>query len=57
LGVIAFFDASALIYFVEGSEPFASRARKALARLLKQFPNNVQVLRLRPHPRRIPIPA
>jgi predicted nucleic acid-binding protein len=38
LGVIAFFDASALIYFVEGSEPFASRARKGLSRLLKQFP-------------------
>lgn len=37
--MIAFFDASALIYFVEGSEPFASRARKALARLLKQFPH------------------
>ena len=36
--MIAFFDASALIYFVEGSEPFASRPRKALARLLKQFP-------------------
>jgi len=36
--VIAFFDASALIYFVEGSEPFASRVRRELARLLKQFP-------------------
>ena len=31
--VIAFFDANALIYLVEGAEPFAGRVRSALARL------------------------
>jgi len=31
--VIAFLDASALIYLIEGTEPFASRMRRALARL------------------------
>lgn len=34
--MIAFFDASALIYFVEGAEPFASYVRSELARLSKQ---------------------
>jgi predicted nucleic acid-binding protein len=29
--VIAFFDASALIYLIEGKEPFGSRVRKELA--------------------------
>jgi predicted nucleic acid-binding protein len=39
LDVIAFFDASAVIYFVEGAEPFASRVRVELARLAKRYPN------------------
>ena len=34
--MIAYLDASALIYFIEGAEPFASRARGELARLSKQ---------------------
>jgi len=34
--VIAFLDASALIYLVEGAEPFASRTRVELARLAKR---------------------
>lgn len=34
--MIAFFDASALIYLIEGAEPFASRARGELARLAKR---------------------
>jgi predicted nucleic acid-binding protein len=38
--VIAFFDASALIYLVEGAEPFASQVRGALAHLHQQ---NAQV--------------
>ncbi len=37
--MIAFFDASAVIYFVEGAEPFASRVRTELARLAKDHPN------------------
>ena len=37
--MIAFFDASAIIYFVEGAEPFAGRTRAALARLVKKHPN------------------
>jgi predicted nucleic acid-binding protein len=36
LGVIVFFDASAIIYLVEGAEPFAGRARMELARLAKK---------------------
>jgi predicted nucleic acid-binding protein len=39
LGVIAFFDASAVIYFVEGAEPFASRVRAELVRLMTRYPN------------------
>ena len=31
--MIAFFDASALIYLIEGAEPFASRVRSALVQL------------------------
>ena len=31
--VIAFFDARALIYLIEGAEPFASRVRSALVQL------------------------
>ena len=29
--MIAFFDASALIYLIEGAEPFAAKVRKELA--------------------------
>jgi len=38
LEVIAFFDASALIYLVEGAEPFASRVRFALAQMTTKHP-------------------
>jgi len=38
LEVIAFFDASALIYLVEGAEPFASRVRSALAQMVTKHP-------------------
>ncbi len=37
--MIAFFDASALIYLVEGSEPFASRVRSELAHALTRYPD------------------
>lgn len=37
--MIAFFDASALIYLVEGREPFAARARKALAAAARSAPD------------------
>ena len=36
--MIVFFDASALIYLVEGAEPFASRVRSALITLTKKHP-------------------
>ena len=36
--MIAFFDASALIYLIEGREPFASNVRKKLAAAVKQHP-------------------
>jgi predicted nucleic acid-binding protein len=36
--VIVFFDASALIYLIEGREPFGSRVRAALAALLQMHP-------------------
>jgi predicted nucleic acid-binding protein len=36
--VIAFFDASALIYIIEGAEPFATRIRKELAAAAKRYP-------------------
>jgi len=36
--VIAFFDASALIYLIEGREPFAGRVRKVLGTFLKKYP-------------------
>jgi predicted nucleic acid-binding protein len=39
--VIAFFDASALIYLIEGKEPFASRVRTELAAAAKEFPDLV----------------
>jgi len=34
--VIAFFDASALIYLIEGAEPFAQRTRAQIARLTRR---------------------
>jgi len=37
--VIAFFDASALIYLVEGKPPFGQRVRQELARLSEAHPN------------------
>jgi len=36
LEVIAFFDASALIYLLEGIEPFAGRVRSELSRIAKR---------------------
>lgn len=36
--MIVFFDASALIYLVEGAEPFASRVRAQLARATRKYP-------------------
>jgi predicted nucleic acid-binding protein len=36
--VIAFFDASALIYLIEGREPFAGKVRKELSALAKRHP-------------------
>jgi predicted nucleic acid-binding protein len=39
LEVIAFFDASALIYLVEGTEPFASGVRSTLAQMAMKHPN------------------
>jgi len=36
--VIAFFDSSALIYLIEGKEPFASKVRTELAALVKKHP-------------------
>jgi predicted nucleic acid-binding protein len=37
--VIAFFDASALIYLIEGAEPFAGRVRKELAAAARRHPD------------------
>jgi predicted nucleic acid-binding protein len=37
--VIAFFDASALIYLIEAKEPFASRVRKELTAVAKKHPS------------------
>lgn len=37
--MIAFFDTSALIYLVEGAEPFAAEVRRGLADLVGQHPN------------------
>ncbi|MDP2822838.1 MAG: type II toxin-antitoxin system VapC family toxin [Sulfuritalea sp.] len=37
--MIAFFDASALIYLIEGAEPFAAKARKELAVAAKTHPD------------------
>ena len=35
--MIVFFDASALIYLIEGAEPFASRARAQLAQAARKY--------------------
>ena len=35
--MIAFFDASALIYLIEGKEPFASKVRKELAATARKY--------------------
>lgn len=37
--MIAFFDASALIYLIEGAEPFGTSVRAALAQTAAQHPN------------------
>ena len=37
--VIAFFDASALIYLIEGKAPFGSKVRKALAAAASRHPD------------------
>ncbi|MBK9574487.1 MAG: PIN domain-containing protein [Rhodoferax sp.] len=37
--MIAFFDSSALIYLIEGNEPFASKVRKELAGAFKRHPS------------------
>ena len=37
--MIAFFDASALIYLIEGKEPFASKVRKELANAARKHPD------------------
>ena len=36
--MIAFFDASALIYLIEGKEPFATKVRKELAAAARKYP-------------------
>ena len=37
--MIAFFDASALIYLLEGKEPFAGKVRRELAAVTKKYPD------------------
>ena len=37
--MIVFLDASALIYLIEGNEPFAGRARSELGRLARKHPD------------------
>ena len=37
--VIVFFDASALIYLIEGAEPFGTSVRGALAQAASKYPN------------------
>jgi predicted nucleic acid-binding protein len=37
--VIAFLDASALIYLIEGAEPFAAKLRKELAAATRKYPD------------------
>jgi len=40
--VIPFFDASVLIYLIEGNEPFAGRAREQLATLTQAHPTSAR---------------
>ena len=45
--MIAFLDASALIYLIEGEEPFATRVRAGLAKAAKRHPDlDIAVSRL-----------
>ncbi len=45
--MISFFDASALIYLIEGEEPFASKLHRELTAVAKKYPNSgVAVSRL-----------
>ena len=37
--MIAFFDASALIYLIEGKEPFASKVRREIAAVARRHPD------------------
>ena len=37
--MIAFFDAGALIYLIEGREPFAGKVRKELAAVARKYPD------------------
>ena len=37
--MIAFFDASALIYLIEGAEPFGTKVRKELTMAAKKYPD------------------
>ena len=37
--MIAFFDSSALIYLIEGNEPFSTKIRKELASAAKRHPD------------------
>ena len=37
--MIAFFDSSALIYLIEGNEPFSTKIRKELASAVKRHPD------------------
>ncbi|MDZ7751324.1 MAG: type II toxin-antitoxin system VapC family toxin [Gammaproteobacteria bacterium] len=41
---MAFFDASALIYLLEGKAPFVERVRAALAALIDEYPDMNSVL-------------
>lgn len=42
--MIVFFDASALIYLVEGAEPFRGRVRDALGSIIQQHPDAATAL-------------
>jgi hypothetical protein len=41
--VIAFFDASALIYLIEAKEPFAGRVRRELTAVMKRYPDLLRI--------------
>jgi hypothetical protein len=42
--VIVFYEASALIYLIEGKAPFAAKVREELAALLAKHPDSVAAL-------------